>query len=41
VYVGVYILKELDLTALMYAIYVGLALYGYLDWKKEYKKQLQ
>ena len=40
VYVGVYILKDLDLTALMYAIYVGLALYGYLDWKKEYKKQL-
>jgi nicotinamide mononucleotide transporter len=40
VYVGVYILKDLDLTALMYAIYVGLALFGYLDWKKDYKKQL-
>lgn len=40
VYVGVYILKGLDLTAVMYAIYVGLALFGYLDWKKDYKKQL-
>jgi nicotinamide mononucleotide transporter len=39
VYVGVYILKGLDLTAVMYAIYVGLALFGYLDWKKDYKKQ--
>lgn len=40
IYVGVYIFKHLDLTAIMYAIYVGIALLGYLDWKKEYKKQL-
>ncbi len=40
IYVGVYIFKHLDLTAVMYAIYVGIALLGYLDWKKEYKKQL-
>lgn len=40
VYVGVYIFKHLDLTAVMYAIYVGIALLGYLDWKKDYKKQL-
>ena len=40
IYVGVYIFKHLDLTAGMYAIYVGIALMGYLDWKKDYKKQL-
>ena len=40
IYVGVYIFKSLDLTAIMYAVYVGLALYGYFDWRKGYKKQL-
>jgi nicotinamide mononucleotide transporter len=41
IYVGVYIFKSLDLTAIMYAVYVGLALWGYMDWKKDYRKQLQ
>lgn len=40
IYVGVYIAKRLDITAIMYAIYVLIALLGYLDWKKDYKKQL-
>jgi nicotinamide mononucleotide transporter len=40
IYVGVYIFKHLDLTAIMYAIYVAIALLGYIDWKKDYKKQL-
>jgi len=40
IYVGVYLFKGLDLTAIMYAIYVGIALMGYIDWKKDYKKQL-
>jgi nicotinamide mononucleotide transporter len=40
IYVGVYIFKHLDLTAGMYAIYVVIALLGYIDWKKDYKKQL-
>lgn len=39
IYVGVYIFKGLDLTAIMYAVYVAIALMGYVDWKKEYKKQ--
>jgi len=39
IYVGVYIFKGLDATAFMYAIYVPIALLGYLDWKREYKKQ--
>jgi len=40
IYVGVYIFKSLDLTAIMYAVYVGLALWGYIDWRKDYRKQL-
>jgi nicotinamide mononucleotide transporter len=39
IYVGVYLFKGLDLTAIMYAIYVGIALMGYIDWKRDYKKQ--
>jgi len=41
IYVGIYIFKGLDATAVMYAIYVPIALLGYLDWKKDYKKQIQ
>lgn len=40
IYVGIYIFKELHLTAVMYAIYIVIALIGYFDWKKEFKKQL-
>nr|WP_294944928.1 nicotinamide riboside transporter PnuC [uncultured Mucilaginibacter sp.] len=39
IYVGVYLYKDLHLTAVMYAIYVGIALMGYVDWRKDYKKQ--
>jgi nicotinamide mononucleotide transporter len=41
IYVGVYLFKELHLTAIMYAIYVAIALLGYIDWKKAYRKQIQ
>lgn len=40
IYVGVYLFKNLDLTAVMYAIYVGIALMGYIDWRKDWKKQV-
>ncbi|MDR3695745.1 nicotinamide mononucleotide transporter [Mucilaginibacter sp.] len=40
IYVGIYIFKHLELTAIMYGIYVILALWGYFDWRREYKKQL-
>lgn len=40
IYVGVYIFKGLELTAFMYAVYIGIALMGYLDWKNDYKKQV-
>lgn len=40
IYVGVYIFKHLDLTAIMYAIYVIIALIGYFDWRRDYRKQV-
>ena len=39
IYVGVYIFKHLHLTAGMYAMYVAIALFGYLDWLREYRRQ--
>jgi nicotinamide mononucleotide transporter len=39
IYVGVYAFKHLNLTALMYAIYIAIALLGYLDWRKDFRKQ--
>jgi len=39
IYVGIYIFKDLHLTAVMYAIYIIIALIGYVDWKRDYKKQ--
>ena len=41
IYVGVYIFKDLDLTAIMYGVYVILALWGYFDWRKDYRTQPQ
>jgi nicotinamide mononucleotide transporter len=41
VYVGVYIFKDLHLTALMYAIYIGIALMGYIDWRKDWKSEVR
>jgi nicotinamide mononucleotide transporter len=37
IYVGVYISKDLHLTALMYALYIIIAAVGYRNWRKEYK----
>lgn len=41
IYVGIYIVKDLKPTAFMFAVYVVIALFGYIDWRKEYRKQLQ
>ena len=41
IYVGIYIFKGLHLTAAMYAVYVAIAFMGYIDWKKEYRKQIK
>jgi len=35
IYVGIYLFKDLHLTAIMYAIYIPIAVLGYFDWKKE------
>lgn len=39
IYVGIYIFKDLHLTAAMYAAYVVIAAVGYIDWKKDWEKQ--
>jgi nicotinamide mononucleotide transporter len=38
IYVGVYLMKDLHLTAGMYALYVLIAAMGYINWKKEFKQ---
>lgn len=40
IYVGVYIIKHLQPTAFMFAVYAVIALIGYLDWRKDYRKQI-
>ena len=37
IYVGVYISKDLHLTAGMYALYIIIAALGYRDWRREYQ----
>ena len=37
IYVGIYIFKDLHITAIMYGIYIPIAVLGYMDWKKELK----
>lgn len=43
IYVGVYIAKDLHLTAGMYALYIFIAAMGYMEWRREYRlsKSLQ
>lgn len=36
IYVGVYIVKDLDLTAGMYALYIYIAVMGYIEWRREF-----
>lgn len=37
IYVGVYLAKDLHLTAGMYALYIYIAAVGYIDWRKEFR----
>ncbi len=39
IYVGIYLAKDLHLTAVMYGIYVIIAAMGYIEWRKEFKIQ--
>ena len=36
-YIAIYLYKDLNLYALLFAIYLGLAIWGYIQWKKEMK----
>lgn len=37
IYVGVYMTKDLNLTAGMYALYIYIAAMGYVEWRREYR----
>ncbi|MBL4677722.1 MAG: nicotinamide mononucleotide transporter [Mucilaginibacter sp.] len=39
IYVGVYVFKDLRLTATMYIIYAVIAAMGYIDWRRDWKQQ--
>lgn len=34
IYVGLYVQKELYLTAILYALFIGLCVAGYISWRK-------
>ncbi|WP_236975186.1 nicotinamide riboside transporter PnuC [Membranihabitans maritimus] len=38
VYVYLYISKGLYPTTILYAVYIGVAIFGYLEWRKNWKK---
>ena len=38
-YIPLYIYKSLNLSAVLYAVLVAIAVKGYLDWKKTYREQ--
>jgi len=39
--IGLYIYKGLYPTVILYAIYAGMAIYGYLEWKRSMTKKLK
>jgi nicotinamide mononucleotide transporter len=41
IYVGIYIVKGMEPTAILYAAYIPIAIIGYFDWRRDYKNQLQ
>ena len=40
IYVGMYISKHLYLTSLLYAIFIVLAIIGWFEWNKEFRKKI-
>ncbi len=39
--IGLYIYKGLYPTVILYAVYAGMAVYGYLEWKRSMLKQIE
>ena len=39
--IGLYIYKGLYPTVILYVVYAGMAVYGYMEWKRSMKKSLQ
>jgi nicotinamide mononucleotide transporter len=40
IYTVVYFKKDLQITAFMFAILIIIAVFGYIDWRRDYRKQL-
>jgi len=40
IYIGIYIVKDLRLTAILYAIFLVLAVIGYRDWRRSSGKRM-
>src|SRR5476651_1412472 len=40
IYVVIYYIKGLEAYAFMFAVYIVIALIGYFDWRKDYRKQV-
>lgn len=41
IYVVIYTIKDLEAFAFMFVVYIVIAIIGYFDWRKDYKKSLQ
>jgi nicotinamide mononucleotide transporter len=39
IYVGLFINRQLPLTAVLYAVFLGLATHGYIVWRRSYRQQ--
>lgn len=39
IYVGIYMVKDLHLTAGMYALYIYIAALGYMEWRREFRRK--
>jgi len=38
--IGLYVYKGLYPTVILYAVYAGMAVYGYLEWKKSMENSI-
>jgi len=40
IYIGIYLVKDLQLTAFLYAIFIALAIYGWREWHSAFRRPL-
>jgi nicotinamide mononucleotide transporter len=41
VYIGMYIYKSLYVTSVLYAVFLGLSVMGYIQWKRSFTTAMQ